>query len=75
MDTGNFQWKRKNVLGRSLNFCRVKIIFVEKDGKERRVEGPVGTDLLHLAHENDIDLEGRINANKFNCPYLLFRGV
>jgi hypothetical protein len=24
------------------------------------VEGTVGTDLLHLAHENDIDLEGDI---------------
>lgn len=31
---------------------------MEKDGTEKPVEGPVGTDLLHLAHENDIDLEG-----------------
>lgn len=35
------------------------MIFVEKDGKERSVEGPIGTDLLKLAHENDIDLEGK----------------
>ncbi len=37
---------------------RIRVIFVEKDGREKSVEGPVGTDLLHLAHENEIDLEG-----------------
>lgn len=37
---------------------RVKVTFVERDGKERRVEATVGQDLLTLAHGNDIDLEG-----------------
>ncbi len=38
--------------------CRVSVVFVEKDGTEKTVQGPIGQDLLHLAHENDVDLEG-----------------
>lgn len=31
---------------------------MEKDGTEKVVHGKEGQDLLHLAHENDVDLEG-----------------
>ena len=45
----------KNVLDRSKP---ITIKFVTQEGKERVVTGPTGQDLLTLAHENDIDLEG-----------------
>jgi hypothetical protein len=33
---------------------------VEKEGNEKVVHGREGENLLHLAHENDIDLEGTL---------------
>lgn len=33
---------------------------MEKDGTEKVVHGKEGQDLLHLAHENDVDLEGTL---------------
>lgn len=36
----------------------VNIFFVTPEGVEKPVAGKVGQDLLTLAHENDIDLEG-----------------
>ncbi len=32
--------------------------FIERDGKERRVEAPVGLSVLEIAHRHGIDLEG-----------------
>ena len=32
--------------------------FIERDGKERRVDAPVGLSVLEIAHRHDIDLEG-----------------
>lgn len=37
----------------------VHIKFVEKNGKESDVEAPMGKSLMEVAHENDIDLEGK----------------
>lgn len=36
----------------------VNIKFVTPEGTEVAVSGPTGQDLLSLAHENDVDLEG-----------------
>ena len=41
-----------------------EVILLRKDGKEVPVEDKIGTDLLHLAHENEIDLEGK-NEQRF----------
>lgn len=38
----------------------MSVVFVDKDGAEKSVQGQTGQDLLHLAHENDIDLEGEL---------------
>lgn len=38
--------------------CSVKITYVNKDGSKKEVVGKEGQNLLHLAHENEIDLEG-----------------
>lgn len=38
--------------------CRVNVAFVDKDGKQFPAEGKEGQNLVHLAHENEIDLEG-----------------
>ena len=36
----------------------IKVTFVSSRGGEQEVSGPVGQDLMRLAHANDIDLEG-----------------
>jgi len=35
-----------------------KITFIEKDGKRREVDAPLGLSVLEIAHRNGIDLEG-----------------
>jgi len=35
-----------------------KIVFVEKDGKRKEVDAPIGLSVLEIAHRNNIDLEG-----------------
>jgi ferredoxin-2, mitochondrial len=37
---------------------RVRVSFVDKDGKATPVEGRVGQNLVHLAHEKGVELEG-----------------
>jgi 2Fe-2S ferredoxin len=32
--------------------------FVERDGKRKEVEAPIGLSLLEIAHRNDVDIEG-----------------
>ena len=34
-------------------------MFVDKDGKDQEVRAPLGKNLLEVAHDNEIDLEGR----------------
>lgn len=36
----------------------IRVTFVSSRGGEQTVSGPVGQDLMRLAHANDIDLEG-----------------
>ena len=33
-------------------------MFIERDGRRREVEAPLGLSLLEIAHSNDIDIEG-----------------
>ncbi len=43
--------------------CRIDVTFKdEKDGSVKTVKVPIGTSLLEAAHENHIDLEGRIST-------------
>ena len=35
-----------------------KMIFIERDGRRREVEAPLGLSVLETAHRNDIDIEG-----------------
>ncbi|MFI4987772.1 MAG: ferredoxin family 2Fe-2S iron-sulfur cluster binding protein [Alphaproteobacteria bacterium] len=35
-----------------------RMVFIERDGKRKEVEAPLGMSLLEIAHRNDIDLEG-----------------
>lgn len=37
---------------------KIKVIYKEANGKETVVYGEEGQDLMRLAHENDVDLEG-----------------
>lgn len=49
----------------------IKITFRESSGKDiRTVECNEGDDLLSVAHEYDIDLEGQF---PLICPFLFFR--
>jgi 2Fe-2S ferredoxin len=35
-----------------------KMTFIDRDGRRRQVEAPVGLSVLEIAHRNDIDIEG-----------------
>ena len=35
-----------------------KMTFIERDGKRREVEAPLGLSVLEVAHENGVDIEG-----------------
>lgn len=57
VDTPKLSINRKHVY--SLQQKRhVSFVFVEPDGEEVQVECDVGTNLLDLAHDNDIEMEG-----------------
>lgn len=38
--------------------CRITITYIDKEGKEHTVKAPLGKNLLEVAHDNEIDLEG-----------------
>jgi ferredoxin, 2Fe-2S len=35
-----------------------KLVFIERDGRRREVEAPVGLSVLEIAHKHGIDIEG-----------------
>jgi len=35
-----------------------RVVFIERDGKRKEVEAPLGLSLLEIAHRNKVDLEG-----------------
>jgi hypothetical protein len=37
---------------------KVPIVYVEPDGTEREVQAEIGKNLLEVAHENNVELEG-----------------
>ena len=37
----------------------VPIIYVEADGTEKKVQAEIGKNLLEIAHENNVELEGK----------------
>jgi ferredoxin-2, mitochondrial len=37
---------------------RISVTYIDKDGSEHSVSAPVGKNLLEVAHDNEIDLEG-----------------
>ena len=39
-------------------FCRVNIVFIDKEGSRHPVRGKIGDNVLYLAHKFDIELEG-----------------
>ena len=47
--------------------------FVDKDIEEKNIQVPVGMSMLEVAHENDIELEGK-DSDAFHvlCFMLLF---
>lgn len=40
--------------------CRISVTFVDKDGEEKHIKVPTGMSMLEAAHENDIELEGKV---------------
>jgi len=43
----------------------VKITYVDKEGVEHVVDAPIGKDLMTIAHDNEIDLEGIVLPDSF----------
>jgi hypothetical protein len=39
---------------------RINVVFVDKDGKEQAVQAPLGKNMLEVAHDNEVELEGEI---------------
>jgi ferredoxin, 2Fe-2S len=35
-----------------------KMVFIERDGKPKEVDAPLGLSVLEIAHRNDVDIEG-----------------
>jgi 2Fe-2S ferredoxin len=35
-----------------------RVIFIERDGRRREVDAPLGLSVLEIAHKNGIDIEG-----------------
>jgi 2Fe-2S ferredoxin len=35
-----------------------KMVFIERDGRRKEVEAPLGLSILEIAHRNDVDIEG-----------------
>ena len=35
-----------------------RLIFIERDGKRREVDAPLGLSVLEIAHRNGVDIEG-----------------
>jgi ferredoxin, 2Fe-2S len=35
-----------------------KMVFIERDGKPREVDAPLGLSVLEIAHRNKVDIEG-----------------
>ncbi len=35
-----------------------KMVFIERDGKRREVEAPLGLSVLEIAHKHGVDIEG-----------------
>ncbi|CAL9029287.1 unnamed protein product [Prunus brigantina] len=44
---------------------KISVTFVDKDGDEIHIKVPTGMSMLEAAHENDIDLEGKIGKYLF----------
>lgn len=41
-----------------VQFCRICVTFIEKDGEEKVINVPIGMSMLEAALEHDIDVEG-----------------
>jgi 2Fe-2S ferredoxin len=35
-----------------------KMVFIERDGKQKEVEAPLGLSVLEIAHRNSVEIEG-----------------
>ena len=35
-----------------------KMVFIERDGKRKEVDAPLGLSVLEIAHRNNVDIEG-----------------
>jgi len=40
------------------------VTFVNKDGEEKQIKVPIGMSMLEAAHQNDIELEGKLVLSK-----------
>mmetsp|Transcript_8866 Transcript_8866/g.18936 ORF Transcript_8866/g.18936 Transcript_8866/m.18936 type:complete len:187 (+) Transcript_8866:58-618(+) len=41
----------------------ITVTFVDKEGKDHTVKAPIGKNLLEVAHDNEVDLEGACEAS------------
>lgn len=53
------------------NFFRVTLHFKDKDGSVTTVKAPVGMSILQVAHQNDVNLEGR--SSRSSKRFFIYR--
>lgn len=49
----------------------VPIIYVEADGTEKEVQAGIGQNLLEVAHDNGVELEGKLTSIDSQCSWVL----
>ena len=53
-----------------------KLVFVERDGKEREVDAPLGLSVLEIAHKHGVDIEGACEGSLAcsTCHVVVYTG-
>lgn len=49
----------------------ITVTYIDKDGTEHQVQAPIGKNLLEVAHDNEIDLEGVMIRVRFSMVFKL----
>lgn len=47
----------------------VSITYVDPDGEEKTVDAEIGQNLLHVAHDNNVELEGEQKRIQSTCQF------
>ncbi|KAH0546180.1 adrenodoxin-like protein 1, mitochondrial [Cotesia glomerata] len=58
LDNGEYEWQDPKSPDEIVN-----VVFVDREGKENKIKGKVGDNVLYLAHRHNIEMEGACEAS------------